>query len=369
MIFYLQSLFLAAFAVFLFQRGGSIRGAHILMILAWLFGVSLIYFFYGPVGQLAFYQNDQRFHWAIVSSGYSSSDLGTGFDRFNSLRVPYTLPALLLTKLGFDVTVSLKFVSLCCALATMTVVEKFLESENQKFSVLSFWMVAGPSLTFFSILALRETMMVLFVVLLVFGRYQAGKPIYLIGLILLKPHLAASLIFGQVWGWVFSKTPRHWHLSATLLSCVAPVLLGSISFAAGNYFLYGTSFNLDQGLILKDQIVKVFSGFVGLQFLTVAYQTVEFSTSSLLLIRALFPEIVVVPLLFLIACTFVTPRHSQLRLGTLASFVFFSAISSGTEFMSFRQSLSFMPVMGVLAILTFSEIRGTAEPSVKRSST
>jgi hypothetical protein len=110
---------------------------------------------------------------------------------------------------------------------------------------------------------------------------------------------------------------------------------------------------LYQDLFLKDQVIQIFSAFAGLQFFTVAYQTVEFTTQSLLLIRLVFPEIVLVPLTFTASCFFFTPQTTRLKLSVLASFVFFMAVSSGTEYLSVRQSLPMMSVMGVAAILSF----------------
>lgn len=352
-MYYFQAFLFAVGVGFLSQRHGRLSAVRAVMILAWFLGVSLIYWKYGPIGQWSFYQNDQYFHWKIVAQGYGS-DFNLTFDRLNFFRVPYTAPAYLLTQVGFDPTLSLKFVSLCCALANIALIEKFLARRCQNFSTLVFWSVAGPISTFFSVLALRETMMLFCVSQLFLGVSQSGKALSLLVLVVLRPHLAAAIVVGQLWGWAFSKTPRRWYLPAMLATAIVPIYLGTIGFSLGNYIIYRLPLQLYQDLFLKDQVIQIFSAFAGLQFFTVAYQTVEFTTRSLLLIRLIFPEIVLVPLVFATSCFFYTPQTTRLKLSVLATFVFFMSVSSGTEYLSVRQSLPMMSIMGVALVLAFA---------------
>ena len=351
-MYYLQALLLSIAVGFITQRHGRLSGFKAIMILAWFVGVSLIFWRYGPIGQWSFYQNDQYFHWKIVAEGFGS-DFNLTFDRLNFFRVPYTAPAYLLTQVGFDPTLSLKFVSLCCALANISLIERVLRNRAHNFSILAFWLIAGPVSTFFSVLALRETMMLLCVSQLFLGVSQSGKALSLLVLVILRPHLAAAIVIGQLWGWAFSRTSRRWYLPAVLATAVVPIYLGTIGFSLGNYVIYRLPLQLYQDLFLKDQVIQIFSAFAGLQFFTVAYQTVEFTTRSLLLIRLIFPEIVLVPLAFSASCFFLTPQTTRLKLSVLATFVFFMSVSSGTEYLSVRQSLPMMSIMGVAVILSF----------------
>ena len=185
------------------------------------------------------------------------------------------------------------------------------------------------------------------------GISQSGKALSLLALTILRPHLAAAIVFGQLWGWAFSRVSRRWYLPGVLATAVVPIYLGTIGFSLGNYIIYRLPLRLYQDLFLKDQILQIFSTFAGLQFFTVADRTVEFTTSSLLLIRLIFPEIVLVPLSFAASCFFLTPQTTKLKLGILATFVFFVSVSSGTEYLSVRQSLPMMSIMGVAVILSF----------------
>ena len=354
-MYYLQALLLSIAVGFITQRNGRLSGFRALMILAWVIGVSLIYWKYGPIGQLSFYQNDQRFHWDLVVNRYGD-DFNLTFNRLNFFRLPYTAPAYLLSKLGFDPALALKFISLCCAIANIALIEKVLARYVRGSSMVAFWLTAGPISIFFSMLALRETMMLLCVSLLFLGTTHSGKAISLVVLAILRPHLAAAVLVGMLWGWIFSRLPRHWYLPSLLATALGPIYLGTLAYSLGNFVLYRSPLQLYDAFFQKNQVIQIFSSFLGLQFLTVAYQTVEFSTQSLLLIRLLFSEIVLIPLLFSISCFIYTRHTTRFKLSILATFVFFVSVSSSTEFLSVRQSLPIMSIMGMAVILSFSPV-------------
>lgn len=352
MSYYLQALLLATFAAFVFQSHRQSKLLPVLIAILWFIGVSFIFWRYGSFGQLNFYQNDQRFHWTIVHQ-VLSTDFALTFNKLNSLRAPYTLPAFLLSKIGFDPTLSLKFVSLCCTLGNFMLIDRFLSLRKYKFLVFYFWILAGPISVFFSLLALRETMMLLCVTQIFIGSSHGGRITSLLVLLVLRPHLAAAIVFGLVWGWIFGRRKLRWHLITTLATAILPVYLGTLAFVLGGQFVSGTPIELAHGFFLRNEIIQIFSAFAGLQFLTVAYQTVEFSTTSLLIIRLIFPEIVMIPLLFAACSILPSQTFPRLKLSVLATFVFFTSISSGTEFLSVRQSLPMMSIMGLAVILTF----------------
>ena len=372
MSYYAQALVLAGIVCFALTSKSRISWALALIPLIWFVGVSVIYWRYGPIGQWSFYQNDQYFHWKVVAQGFGS-DFNLTFDRLNFFRFPYTAPAFLLSQVGLDPTLALKFTSLVCAVATISLVERELRRREARYSLVSFWLTASPILVFFSLLALRETMMALCATHLFLGVSHPRKALSLLTLLILRPHMAAALVFGLAWGWAGSRLPNRWYLPTVLATAILPIYLGTIGFSVGNYIIYRLPLQLYQDLFLRDQVIQVFSAFAGLQFFTVAYQTVEFTTRSLLLIRVAFPEIVLVPLFFTVSCFFYTPRTTRLKLSVLATFVFFMAVSSGTEYLSVRQSLPIMPIMGFAALLSFTRPARSTEleqgnPSLKLSS-
>jgi len=366
MTYYLQALVLTCVVFFSLVGRRQVSWTLAAVPLIWFVGVSVIYWRYGPIGQWSFYQNDQYFHWKVVAEGFGT-DFNLNFDRLNFFRFPYTAPAFLLSQIGIDPTLALKFASLVCAIATIALVERELKKRNARYSLTSFWLTASPILVFFSLLALRETMMALCVTHLFLGYSHPRKVLSLLALLILRPHMAAALVFGLAWGWAGSRLPSRWYLPTVLATALLPIYLGTIGFSVGNYIIYRLPLQLYQDLFLREQVIQIFSAFAGLQFFTVAYQTVEFTTRSLLLIRVIFPEIVLVPLFFTVSCFFYTPRTTRLKLSVLASFVFFMAVSSGTEYLSVRQTLPIMPIMGFAALLSFTRPKRAVETSQKNS--
>lgn len=366
MSYHIQAILLACSTYFVLLGNAKVSRTVAAVPLIWLTGVSLIYWNYGPVGQWFFYQNDQYFHSKIVSEGFGP-DFNLTFDRLNFYRFPYTAPSFLLSRIGVDPTLALKFTSLVCAISAIWLIETMLRERGVRYSFISFWLTASPILVFFSVLALRETMMALCVTYLFLGKSHPRKAISLLVLVILRPHLAAALVVGFAWGWIGSRLPNRWYLPTVLATAVVPIFLGTIGFSLGNYIIYQLPLRLYQDLFHQEQIVRVFSAFIGLQFLTVAYQTVEFTTRSLLLIRVAFPEIVLVPLFFTVSCFIYTPRTTRLKLSVLASFVFFMAVSSGTEYLSVRQTLPIMPIMGFAALLSLTRPKRAVEPSQRNS--
>jgi hypothetical protein len=353
--YYLQIVVLCSTLLWFFSRKGKIDRIVLCTVVLWAIGVSLIYFRYGPIGQWSFYQNDQYWHWKIVAQLIPQGINFLSVDQLNDLRIPYALPAYLMSTVGFDVTLSLKFVSLVSLVLTHKIANDYLSRFISRTEVKHLWILTSPFLVFFSMLALRETTMALLVAVVFFLPNPTVKicSLFLVGI--LRPHLAVAIIFGFVWGWLMKRAPRSWYLTTVAASALIPIWVGTLGFSVGNFLLHNLPLQLYQDLFLKSQITQVFSSFVGLQFLTVAYQTVEYTTQSILLIRLIFPEIVLVPLLFTSTLLIYKPELTQLKLTIFSAFVFFVAVSSGTEYLSVRQTLPFFPILAVVVIRTYAK--------------
>jgi len=352
--YYLQALFLGSFVVWLSSRSGKIDRFLASMVGIWVIGVCFIYFRYGAIAQLWFYQNDQIWHWKLVDAWIQLRPEFT-LDGFNFLRVPYTVPALMLHIVGFNDILSLKFVSLVSAVLNYKIVRSYLEESGILIRPIHLYAFSGPFILFFSLLALRETTMLLFVSIVFFKKNLPGRVIALIALGILRPHLAVAIAFGFAWGWVMARPPRPWYFTTVAITALAPIWAGTLGFSLGNLIINKLPMQLYQDFFLKSQITQVFSSFVGLQFLTVAYQTVEYTTQSILLIRLIFPEIVLVPLLFTSTLFIYKQELTQLKLTIFSAFVFFVAVSTGTEYLSVRQSLPFFPILAVVVIRTYAK--------------
>jgi hypothetical protein len=129
--------------------------------------------------------------------------------------------------------------------------------------------------------------------------------------------------------------------------------LGTAGSATGIWQLYGHQWGIPIAY-------RIASNFFGLQFLTAQSETLEFSLQSLLLVRALLAETVVIPTVFTIL-HLTRPHHvgAQSRLVLLA-FSIYVGLVTNTDFNSFRQNIPFMTAMG-LVILHHTKSRSSSD--------
>lgn len=127
------------------------------------------------------------------------------------------------------------------------------------------------------------------------------------------------------------------------------VILGTtlFSWAVGGSSNLRTPFSGDWGI---PQAIRVSSNFVGLQFLAVREETVEFSITRLLLLRLVLNETIVIPVAFTVVCLFLYRQLNDRARFTLLAFTIYSSVVIATDFNSFRQNIPFMPLMGLVVL-------------------
>jgi len=268
------------------------------------------------------------------------------------LRAPYIFPAYMIHVTGIDAVLSLKFVSLISLILNYKLVQSYLQRNLIKVSKYHIWLFSGPFLVFFSTLALRETTMLLGVSTVFFSRQIKIRTAGIVVLLILRPHLAVAILVGLTCGWLLEKVPQKFYYLLVVASIFVPIWLGMIGFSLGNYVWYNEPLQIYESAFNVQQLAQIFSAFLGLQFLTVAYQTVEYSKTSLLALRVLFPEITLIPLFFASSLLFYRSELTRLKISILVSFMFFVSVSSATEYLSARQSLPMMSIMAVAIILS-----------------
>jgi hypothetical protein len=155
--------------------------------------------------------------------------------------------------------------------------------------------------TFFSLVALRETMMMYFVYCYATNRRLSSKIVFLALIFLLRSHLAAALLVAEValaaWTWL-TRGRRIGFAEAPIL-IVGGVTLGYLMFSWRFNGIQGydifrrlqTPFNSNFGIT---ETVQTASNFAGLQFLTAAEAFVRLSVSELLLLRLVFSDTVMI---------------------------------------------------------------------------
>jgi len=348
-LYVLQTLIIGAGMFLLFRTHP--RVVHF-QILLWTLGVTGIAWRFGLVEQLNFYSNDQRYYQEVVEILLTEQSLVSDTSLIESLKLPYTGPALLLATAGIHPALALKTISL----VSFLVLTSDLLRRNEERGIgnglrLLFFTGCGGIGIFFSVLALRETMMMLFAYRYATWTSAVSRIISLAMIYLLRPHLAVALAVGQMlatsWSWL-SRGKRIGQLWTVLL-VVFSSTIGSALYSLQSYLRSGGSDFL-QGILGVSRATRVASNLVGLQFLTVPEGTVNFSLTTLLLLRLVFSETVLIPLGFTLVCFVLAQETTVQSQFTLCAFTMYASVVTNTDFNSFRQNIPFMPLLGFLIL-------------------
>jgi hypothetical protein len=163
--------------------------------------------------------------------------------------------------------------------------------------------------------------------------------------------LAAAVFAAEAvmlaWRWLRGKRGFGAAESPMLISF--GVILGTtlFSWGVGGAAQVRTPFSGGWGIA---QAVRVASNFVGLQFLTVREETVEFSIARLIFLRIVLNETIVIPVAFIAICLFASRWLNDRDRFVLLAFTIYASVVVGTDFNSFRQNIPFMPLMGLTIV-------------------
>jgi hypothetical protein len=329
-----------------------------LQVLGWIFLTTVISVRLGLLEQQNFYSNDQRYHADLVKE-ILATGLTLNLDWWlSAARIPYVFPATVIAAIGIEPLLALKFVSLLALLATTSLIQRLVpQASKRQVATATFFSATALIGVFFASLGLRDTTMMLFVLWFFTSSSTAAKVSALAGLALLRPHLAAAVLIGSLVGLALHKLRRD--STATPLtnfaSLTAAPILGYYVYSSGLQFQSGMGgvFGHTWGI---SPVLRIASNFVGLQFLTVRESTVDFSITSLLLLRLLLSETLLIPVFFTVTIL-MNRRHSLLMQSVMWSFGVYVGIVTNTDFNSFRQNIPFMPVMGLVILLAWKEYR------------
>lgn len=354
-MFVLQATLLGVIAASLF--GSDVRRRPVLgaIVGAWVVGVVAIRWRYGSGGQLTYYSNDQEFHLEMLGKlewGGRPLSVQDLVDR----RYPYTAPAWLLTRMGFDAVLALKFVSLIGLLLTWRTVIGFLERTGERVSTTILWAACGPIVLFFSMLALRETLLIALVTYLLLGTNPSLRAASFLLMGVLRPHLALAVIGATALWIVLTRIPRHLYSLRLVVAVLAPLAASTTLFSVGIALYYDQNYNFFGSIFSKLIAFRALGNFLGLQFLGADLVAIERSLSELILPRIVFPETLLVPMVFTLTLFVPSMRHDSRRLFLASAFAFYVGITTMTEYNSFRQNLPFIPTMAVLTILVLREV-------------
>jgi hypothetical protein len=366
LLYLIQTLAIAGALLLLVRREARLLQ---LQVLVWAVGVIGIMWRYEPVAQLGFYSNDQIQYAAIVriltTWNWADGESSSLFWWTEFSKIPYPAAAAPLAFAGIHFALALKTISLLCLLALSRELLERYRAESLKSQIVVLYLTGcGLIGTFFSLVALRETMMMLFVYRYATDRKIRSKMIFLALIFLLRSHLAAALLVAEIalatWTWL-TRERRVGFAEAPVL-IIGGVTLGYLMFSWRFNGIQGydifrrlqTPFNGNFGIT---ETVQTASNFAGLQFLTAAEAFVRLSVSELLLLRLVFSDTVLIPLGFTIVCLIVNHRLSNRHKFTLLAFTIYVSIVTNTDFNSFRQNIPLMPLMGMVMLDYLQERR------------
>jgi hypothetical protein len=359
-LLYLCQTLLIAGTLFLFVR----RQSRLLQlqVITWCVAVIGIVWRYGTEGQLGFYSNDQLQYAAIVriltTWQWAEGESASLFWWTEYSKIPYPASAVPLALAGVHFALALKTVSIVCLLAlSHGLLQRYANSSLLSQTKVAYLTGCGLIGSFFSVLALRESMMMYFVYRYIVARSITGKILAISVLFLLRSHLAAAIIVAELvlsgWDWM-TRRSKLGFLTVPIL------LVGGVTVG---YTLFNLRFNNIQGYGLGRQLPTPFNGnfgiketsqvasnFAGLQFLTSHEAFVRLSISDLLLLRILLSETILIPLGFTIAFILFGNSLNRRQRFTVLVFCVYIGIVTNTDFNSFRQNIPLMPLMGMMIL-------------------
>jgi hypothetical protein len=321
-------------------------------ILAWLVGVIGIAWMYGLQDQLGFYSNDQIIYADVVSRLLNEAWPSSLSWWLGEAKAPFTLAALPLSLIGINEVLALKTVSLVSLISLSNALVSRTSSRTfTKQLQVVFLTGCGLIGSLYSVLALRETMMMFFVYRFATARSLAVRLLALIFLYLLRPHLAAVVALAELLVWLW-----QWFTEKRRLGAVEAPVLVVIGVMVGDY-LYSWAFQRrtlsvtpafwDWGIT---EITRIASNFVGLQFLTNDESKLRLSVSELLLLRLVLSETILIPAGMIVLMFFFGHRLRKRHQFTLLAFSMYVSIVTNTDFNSFRQNIPLMPLMGLMLL-------------------
>ena len=353
----IQAVFFALVAVVVVSRSKKTDFYQFAHISIWLIGVIFIYARYGE-DQVLFYSNDQQFHRQVIE--YYLPEEGFQLSAFIGLRYLLTIPVYLISLLGFNAMLVIKFFQLLSLLEIYRTSKRFFTSSQIVIKPWHTVLFAGPIMILMSLLALRDLLLALCVIKFVFGTSSKQKALGLTFAFLLRPHLGVALIIGALIAHFFIRLkPRLKLLNLCLISLFTYVF-GSITYWFGSFVQRGTEIKQPENLFTQLKFTRLFANFFGLQFLTLRGgddTVVALPNTFLLVSRLIFMDTFLIPMIFLYALFAHIKFLTYQKVSIFLSFVFFYGVVSQTTYNSTRQNIPFLACMGVLAVADIEHFR------------
>jgi hypothetical protein len=353
----IQSVFFALVAVVVVSRSKKTDLYQFALTAIWLVGVIAVYARY-RADQVLFYSNDQLFHQQVIE--YYLPEEGFQISAVIGMRYLLTFPVYLISLLGFNAMLVIKFFQLCALLLIYKRSQWFM---SEQLLMIRFWqlpIIAGPLLIFMSLLSLRDVLLAYFALLFVTSNMLKSKLLALSGSFLLRPHLAVALVVGVIAYQLLVKIRPKYGLFTISISSIASYVLGSFANSIGKVLQQGLIYENPSQVFSQLKFSQMAANFVGLQFLIIDDSRnlfVAASTTSLLLARFVFFDTILIPVLFLISVFRNSQYLNREKMVTLQAFMFFYGVVSQTTWNSTRQNIPFLACMGLIAVADMEHFR------------
>lgn len=353
----IQAIFFALVAVVIVSRSKKTDLYQFALISIWLIGVIAIFARYRN-DQVLFYSNDQLFHFRVID--YYLPQEGLSLEGIIGLRYLLTIPVYLISLLGFNAMLVIKFFQLCALLLIYGRSQQFMSEQSL---TIKFWQlpfISGPLLMFMSLLSLRDVLLAYFALLFVSTKDYKCRLIGISGAFLLRPHLGVALAFGFILTNVYSQWKPKFPGIALSVIALFSYATGTIGYWIGAVIQKGVNFDSPRTVFSQIKFSQLAANFFGLQFLSLNNpddQIVASSTITLLISRLVFFETVLIPALFLIVIFQHARFLSKQKFLTMQAFMFFYGVVSQTSYNSTRQNIPFLTCMGLLAVADIEHFR------------
>ena len=358
-----QTILLAILLLVFSARKQDIDAFIGFVISFWVIAVITIYYRFGA-DQINFYSNDQAYHWRLLNYYLPNEGIPLRLEEVLSWRYPVILPAYYISKIGFDGILLLKFSQLVYLVLIYTTGKKFLVQHNIKVQYWHIVFFAGPTLIFMSSLALRDLALAFFFMSSIIGKNPSVRIIGFIAMALLRPHLAAALLFGFLASKAFKSVKNPLFIPTLVFSSIGAYVLGTYVYYFGATVKDGVPLESPNEIFSQLKITRLAANFLGLQFLTLGETVVSASISTLFLSRFIFFDTFLIPMSFLIVLLFAQIKWDHTRMTIYFTFIFFYGLISDTDWNSSRQNMPFFVMMGLVAIVGIEGRKASREELV-----
>jgi hypothetical protein len=232
----LQAIFFALVAVVVVSRSKKTDLYQVALISIWLVGVIAIYSRYGN-DQVLFYSNDQQFHQQVIEYYLPVEGFDTG--AIIGLRYLLTVPVYLVSLIGFNSILTIKFVQLIFLLMLFRRSKNYLLSLNITSVYWQLPFLAGPIMIFMSTLALRDIALAYFSLLFITSKSLNQLTIGFSGALLLRPHLGVALILGFTVSRIVQNMQPRLKIVAITCASLFSYVFGSFASSIGKVIQNG----------------------------------------------------------------------------------------------------------------------------------